>query len=174
VEFWEARLGQDFYIVHFNRQPGVADKVFADNCERFLRNLYRTRQWQHPAPELPPGMPLLAIATADTMPGDALMPDNDLQVFVKAFNHAGFTGGINWYRNFSRNWHIVGDYEQKITQPTLMLYGDYDSVPQDDKLNSHVDDLTVRTFPCGHWIQQECPDATTAAMLAWLKENYPA
>ena len=42
VAFWEKMLGPDFYIVHFNRQPGVAAKKFQANAERFLRNMYRT------------------------------------------------------------------------------------------------------------------------------------
>ena len=31
VGFWEKMLGPDFYIVHFNRQPGVADAVFENH-----------------------------------------------------------------------------------------------------------------------------------------------
>ncbi|WP_433618420.1 alpha/beta fold hydrolase [Dactylosporangium sp. CA-139114] len=41
IEGMEAVLGADFYFVHFNRQPGVADAVFGENTLRFLRNLYR-------------------------------------------------------------------------------------------------------------------------------------
>ncbi len=173
VGFWETHLGGDFYIVHFNRQPGVADTVFADNCENFLRNMYRTNQWNHPPVQLE-GMPMLAMAQADVMPGDPLMADADLKVFVDAFNHAGFTGGLNWYRNFSRNWDIIGSYPQKITQPTLMLYGDYDMVPKADNLSDFVVNVEIHSFPCGHWIQQECPQETNAAILHWLKSNYPA
>jgi len=41
IEVMEAVLGSDFYFVHFNRQPGVADAVFEENTFQFLRNLYR-------------------------------------------------------------------------------------------------------------------------------------
>ena len=102
VGLWETHLGGDFYIVHFNRQPGVADKAFAENCEQFLRNMYRTNQWKHTAPELT-GMPMIAMCERDDMPGDLLMSEAELSVFVEAFKGSGFTGGINWYRNFSRN-----------------------------------------------------------------------
>ncbi len=174
VGFWEQALGGDFYIVHFNRQPGVADAAFAENCENFLRNLYRTNQWNHPPPELPPGMPMIGMAQLESMPGDPLMSDEELKVFVDAFNHAGFTGGINWYRNFSRNWEIIGEYEQTITQPALMIYGEYDMVPASDTLSDHVADLETVSFPCGHWIQQERPDETNTAILDWLSRRYPA
>jgi pimeloyl-ACP methyl ester carboxylesterase len=173
VGFWESQLGGDFYIVHFNRQPGVADAVFDANRERLLRNLYRTRQWRSPPMELS-GMPMIAMAQMDDVPGEAFMSDDELRVFSDAFAHSGFTGGINWYRNFSRNWEIIGAYEQHIHQPTLMIYGEYDMVPPSPTLDQRVDDLTVVNLPCGHWIQQECPQETTTAMLQWLQEKYPA
>ena len=52
IEFMEAVLGGDFYFVHFNRQPGVADAVFEENTFRFLRNLYRKNE---PPAEPQPG-----------------------------------------------------------------------------------------------------------------------
>jgi pimeloyl-ACP methyl ester carboxylesterase len=174
VGFWEKMLGGDFYIVHFNRQPGVADAAFDANPEQFLRNLYRTNQWNEAPAELGPGMPLIAMAAAESMPGELMMSDAELEVFVRAFKSSGFTGGINWYRNFSRNWEILGNYEQHVAQPSLMIYGEHDSVPQSPSLREHVPDVTVETFPCGHWIQQERPAETNQAMLTWLEEHYPA
>ncbi|NEE27791.1 alpha/beta hydrolase, partial [Streptomyces sp. SID7982] len=41
IEVMETLLGDDFYFVHFNRQPGVADAVLDANTSRFIRNLYR-------------------------------------------------------------------------------------------------------------------------------------
>ena len=174
VGFWEEMLGGDFYIVHFNRQPGVADQAFADNCERFLGNLYRTNQWQHPPVELPPGMNMIEMAKIDNMPGDPLMSEQEFNVFVDAFKANGFTPGINWYRNFSRNWETIGQYEQLVTQPTLMIYGDYDMVPPSEDLPKFAPDLEVHSLPCGHWIQQEQPEATNRIMLDWVARRYPA
>ena len=174
VEFWESMLGPDFYIVHFNRQPGVADQAFADNCQQFLGNLYRTRQWLAPPQSPQPGMALINLANSTEPTGDALMSEAELGVFVDAFKHAGFTGGINWYRNFTRNWSLLAEYEQRIQCPALMIYGQYDMVPPSDNLGQFVAELEVVTLPCGHWIQQEEPAATTHSMLDWLARNYPA
>lgn len=173
VGFWEKMLGGDFYIVHFNRQPGVADAAFLENCNQFLRNMYRTNQWQHPAPELAPGMPLIAMCTSPDLPGELLMSEAELNVFADAFRQNGFTGGINWYRNFSRNWEILKDYPQRITQPTLMIYGSHDSVPKSANLAEFVQDLELCEFDCGHWIQQERPQETNAAILDWVSRRYP-
>ena len=178
VGFWEKMLGGDFYIVHFNRQPGVADEVFGNHTQQFLDNMYRTNQWQHPPVDLGPGMNMINMATAPElaggMPGDLLMSDQEMQIFLDAFAISGFTGGINWYRNFSRNWEIIGAFEQYIHQPTLMIYGDYDMVPKSENLEEFVGDLTVHSFPCGHWIQQERPEDTNTALLNWLGTKYPA
>lgn len=168
VSFWEERLGGDFYIVHFNRQPGAADAVFEAHTENFLRNLYRTRQWQHAAPDLGPGMALLNMATAPELPGDRLMSDGELTVFVDAFEHSGFTGGINWYRNFARNWEILADVEQRVPQPALMIYGRYDMVPPNPDLATYVPNVETHTLECGHWIQQEQPQETNRLLLEWL------
>ena len=174
VDFWEQALGGDFYIVHFNRQPGVADAAFAANTENLLRNLYRTNQWQHEPVDLGEGMPMINMATAAEMPGELMMSEEDLDVFVSSFNQSGFTGGINWYRNFNRNWGILGDCEQKISQPTLMIYGSYDMVPPSPDLDQVVADLETVTLDCGHWIQQERPEQTNEAILGWLARRYPA
>jgi pimeloyl-ACP methyl ester carboxylesterase len=169
VSFWEERLGGDFYIVHFNRQPGVADRVFERNTDNFLRNLYRTDQWQDAPVNLGPGMALINLATAPEMPGRLMMSEAELAVFVDSFRHSGFTGGINWYRNFTRNWETTADVRQRVDQPVLMIHGAYDMVPANPNLAQFAPNAEVHTLPCGHWIQQEQPAATNQLMLDWLR-----
>ena len=171
VGFWEEVLGQDFYIVHFNRQPGVADAVFAENPRRFLGNIYRTKTWLDPVPEAIEGMPLIALARTESARGESLMSEQELDVFVRAFEGSGFTGGINWYRNFTRNWQLTADYEERIDLPALMLYGDYDMVPKATNLGEIVPLVEEHSLPCGHWIQQERPKETNQIMLDWLTRH---
>ena len=174
VDFWAEMLGGDFYIVHFNQQPGVADAAFAANTENLLRNLYRTRQWRADPVDLGPGMAMINMATARGLPGELMMSEEDLAVFVASFEHSGFTGPINWYRNFNRNWHLLAGVEQIVRQPALMIYGSHDMVPPSPKLAEFVPDVETATLECGHWIQQECPEATNTLMLDWLARHYPA
>jgi pimeloyl-ACP methyl ester carboxylesterase len=47
-------------------------------------------------------------------------------------------------------------------------------VPPSPTLGNFVADLEVVTLDCGHWIQQERPAETTAAMLDWMQRRYPA
>ncbi len=174
VGFWESQLGGDFYIVHFNRQPGVADAAFEENTRQFLRNIYRAEQWKEPGPPAQPGMPLINLARQAEPRGKAFMDDEELDVFVRGFEESGFTGGINWYRNFTRNWHILGDAPQVVQTPSLVIYGQYDVVPKSPTLERHVPNVEVHTLECGHWIQQEKAAETNALMLEWLGRHYPA
>ena len=177
VSFWESRLGGDFYIVHFNRQPGVADAAFEKNLDQFLENIYRTNQWKEEPIDLGPGMNLITLASSPKlkggMTGDPLMSPEDLAVFKNAFQISGFSGGINWYRNFSRNWEILAKYPQQVNQPALMIYGDYDSVPKSSNLEQFVPNVTEVSLDCGHWIQQERPSQTNKAIKEWLVQHYP-
>ncbi len=167
VAFWEKMLGSDFYIVHFNRQPGIAAAAFEHNPRRFLRNMYRTRQWLEPGETEPAGGSIVRYAEVDSDRGDLLMSEEDLDVFVAAFKKSGFVAPCNWYRNFTRNWETTAEVEQRVTQPALMIYGQYDMVPPSD-MTPYVADLEVATLACGHWIQQEKPEETNEILLAWL------
>lgn len=167
IEFMEAIFGPDNYFVHFNRQPGVADKVLEDNTAQFLRNLYR----KNLPPVLPePGMMMINLAKADAPAGDPVMSDEELSVFVAAFAQTGFTGSINWYRNLDRNWHILADVDPIIRKPALMIYGERDMIPKSDTLTDFVPNVDVVSLDCGHWIQQEMPQETTRAILDWLAD----
>lgn len=169
VEFIEGLLGPDNYIVHFNRQPGVADAILEKNTEQFLRNMYR-KNVPMDAPE--PGMMMINLAKADTPKGDAVMNDEDLVVFVGAFKTSGFESSLNWYRNLDRNWHVLGVVDPIVRQPTLMIYGDRDLIPQPDNLADFVPNVTIAHLDCGHWIQQERPEETTRTILEWLTGHH--
>jgi len=165
IESMAGMLGEDFYFVHFNRQPGVADTVFDENTFQFLRNLYRKNQ----PPMVPqPGMALIELAQAETPLGDPVMSERELDVFVSAFESSGFTGSVNWYRNLDRNWHLLADVSPIIHQPALMIYGERDAVARSERLAEFVPNVQVVTLDSGHWIQQERPDEVNQAILSWL------
>lgn len=168
VAFMEDIFGPDNYFVHFNRQPGVADAVLDANPRQFLRNLYRKNV---PATPPEPGMTMINLAKADAPLGEPVMSDQDLDVFASAFDQSGFTGGINWYRNLDRNWEILAEVDPVITLPALMIYGDRDMIPKSPSLTKFLPNVDVVSLDCGHWIQQEMPNETNRAILAWLAEH---
>ena len=168
IEWMESVFGGDFYFVHFNRQPGVADAVFDKNVPQFLRNMYR-KNVPLVAPE--PVMMMINLARAETPLGDPVMSDSELAVYVSAFESTGFTGSINWYRNLDRNWHLLANADPIIQQPTLMIYGDQDMVAKSENLSDFVPNVEVVNLDCGHLIQQEKPEETTRAILSWLEQQ---
>ena len=170
VAFWEQMLGPEFYLVHFNRQPDVAARSFERNPERTLRNLYRTKHWLDSDDHGFEGYSIVRSGEVDYQRGELIHSEEDLSIFVDAFTEGGFVAPCNWYRNFTRNWELTADIEQKITQPALMIYGDHDMVPPVDMSDS-VADLEVHSLPCGHWIQQEQPEETNRILLDWLQRK---
>jgi pimeloyl-ACP methyl ester carboxylesterase len=168
VEFLEAILGGDYYMVHFNRQPGVADAVLDANTTQFLRNLYRKNV---PLVEPKPGNEMINLAKAATPLGEPILNDNELAVFVSAFEASGFTGGINWYRNLDRNWHLMADVDPIVQQPALMIYGDRDVIPRSPNLAAFVPNVEEASLDCGHWIPEEMPEHTNRMMLDWLAQR---
>ncbi|MFC3152317.1 alpha/beta fold hydrolase [Litoribrevibacter euphylliae] len=168
IEFMEQILGGDYYFVHFNRQPGVADAVLEENTAQFLRNMFRKN-----IPPAPPetGMAMINLAKAVQPLGDPIMSESELDVFVSAFEASGFTGSINWYRNLDRNWHILADVNPIIQHPALMIYGDRDIIPKFERLSEFVPNVDLVSLDCGHWIQQEKPEETNQAILNWLEQQ---
>ena len=166
IELLEGMLGSDYYMVHFNRQPGVADAIFDENTLPFLRNLFRKNE---PAREPQPGMAFINLAKSATPLGEPVMSDEELAVYVSAFQSSGFTSSVNWYRNLDRNWHLLGQVDPVIQLPALMIYGDRDTfVAKSWNLSEFVPQVEVVNIDCGHWIQNEKPEETNQAILSWL------
>jgi pimeloyl-ACP methyl ester carboxylesterase len=159
IEWMEEVFGADYYFVHFNRQPGVADALLDANVRRFLRNMFR-RNIPHTEPQ--PGMAMIHLALAESAPGEEVLSEGELDVYVSSFQETGFTGSINWYRNLDRNWRLLADADPIIRQPALMVYGDRDVIPRFEGLRRFVPNVEEVTLSCGHWIQQELPDETNS------------
>ncbi|MEQ9220893.1 MAG: alpha/beta hydrolase [Cyclobacteriaceae bacterium] len=168
LEFMEEVFGEDFYFVHFNNQPGVADAIMEENTAQFLRNLFRKQV--PPAPPAP-GMLMINLARAEKPLGEPIMDESELAAFISAFQTSGFTGSINWYRNMDRNWRLLADVKPRIQQPTLMIYGDQDLIPKSESLKDFAPNLDVVSLDCGHWIQQEKSEETNQAILKWLEQQ---
>lgn len=168
IELMTELLGPDYYFVHFNQQPGVADAVLEENSFQFLNNLYRK---DVPPLGLESGMTMINLALSETASGNPVMSNSELDVYVSAFNSSGFSGSINWYRNLDRNWHQLADVDPLIQHPALMIYGDRDMIPQPENLKDFVPNVQVVNLDCGHWIQQELPQETNQVILNWLKNS---
>jgi pimeloyl-ACP methyl ester carboxylesterase len=105
--------------------------------------------------------------------GREFMANDELATYVDAFTHGGITGPVNWYRNIDRNAATLAfTFNAPITQPTLMIAADSDPVlplSLTEGMDRWIEDLDIVVIEdCGHWTQQERPEAVNAALIEWL------
>ena len=168
------------YILYF-QEPGVADAELERDVRRSLRSFYQAvpREIIEATRELGPGvMGPEGGGILDRLPdrphGDFLTAD-DFEVFVRAFERSGFRGGLNWYRNFDRNWELTAYLSgARVMQPALMITAELDPVLRPNMaagMSHWVPNLqdTVLIKDCGHWTQQEKPAEVNRALIGFLR-----
>ncbi len=172
------RLGNNFYIVNF-QDSDEADRVFGADPRHFIDRMMRknviTREQFDKLPPEYQIISLLRTTLADEASGDALLSEAELDYYASAFSKSGFTGPINWYRNWTSNWERLEGVDQRIDIPTLFI-GAVDDVviglQHIEGMKPLVDDLTVHMLDgCGHWTQQERPDDVNRLTVDWLVER---
>ena len=181
IMLMKAAYGDDMYIVYF-QTPGVADAKLAADPSKTLRFFYRKSSMTIAEfDKLPAEQRNLAFVKSlesdeGIWPGEQLHTAEEHAFFVESFKRTGFTGGINWYRNFTRNWNTMEKVEQKVTCPALMVMADNDIVLRPamaDGMETFVPDLEKHLIKgCGHWTQSEKPDELNLAMTSWLKRRF--
>ena len=160
IPIMRRHLGEDFYIVWF-QQPGVADAALASDVRRTLTT---SRQWTAQWAEEEPRGPKRP----------AWLSEEELGVYIEAFERTGFTGGLNWYRNIDRNWELTEPVaDRRIEKPAMFLTGELDPVRRfmpAEAMDGWVTDLraNIVVSGAGHWVQQQEPAAVNAALLEFL------
>jgi pimeloyl-ACP methyl ester carboxylesterase len=176
-----AARGDDNYVVFFQK-PGEADKILAADVGKtfrfFMRKNQVTAKEFETLPQEAKNFALVRALQSDesTWRGELLLTPEEMAYFVSTYEKTGFTGGINWYRNLTRNWVESGTMEQKVHVPGLMIMAEDDVVlppSMTENMELFVPDLErVLIKNCGHWTQQEHPQETSAAIIDWLKRRF--
>ncbi|MFI5509828.1 alpha/beta fold hydrolase [Mycobacterium sp. NPDC051804] len=153
---WREKFGEDFYMLHF-QEPGLADAELEADVAVTMRGMF-----------------------AGQLSGDAPLPDwispADFDHYVTEFSRTGFTGALNWYRNYDRNWESTPQLaDAQTTAPALFVGGTAD--PVGPTMNpARAREVAAGPYTekwvdgAGHWIQQECPDEINRILLAFLRE----
>jgi pimeloyl-ACP methyl ester carboxylesterase len=170
-------IDEKMYILWF-QEPGVADPMLAANTRTIFEKLMRGGV--EPTAALAAFTaggdfdmnPFRRIQEIDAL-GEPIMSEAELEIFIATFEKTGFTGGVNWYRNFDRNWETAPQIgTEKIEVPCLMVTAEWDPVLRPEmasgmtSLVTHLE--TAMIEKCGHWTQQEKPDELNRIMLDWL------
>jgi len=178
ITIMRERLGDDFYIVNF-QDSDEADRAFAADPVHFFDMMMRRNQISRKRFEmLPPKMrslSLLKVMARTESSGEPLLTDEERNYFANAFRHSGFTGPINWYRNWTHNWEALEGVSSEIDIPTLFIGAVDDIViaPQHiEAMKPLVKELEIHMIDnCGHWSQQEHPETVNRLMLDWLRRQ---
>jgi pimeloyl-ACP methyl ester carboxylesterase len=183
ITMFRHAFGEDMYIVHFQK-PGVADAQLAADVDRTMRYFMRkptgvqaaftSGETSGRSLALQDGLARYDVADDSSQ----LLAPEELKVFVETFQRTGFTGGINWYRNFVRNWERAEHLPTRIDGiPCLMIMAEHDVVlPPSlaDRMGDQISDLEkVLVEGSGHWTQQEKPDEVNAILIDWLGRRFP-
>jgi pimeloyl-ACP methyl ester carboxylesterase len=180
IMFMRYKLGKDFYIVNFQKSD-EADRRFAEDPARFIDVMMRRRRINRDQPPKKRGkrrpLSLLEMLDRDDPGGESLLAPDELKYYSQAFGAGGFTGPINWYRNWTHNWKSTRRVDQTVRIPSLFVGASDDVIvsrSQIEAMKSNVPDLEVRMIDdCGHWTQQEKPQELNEILLDWIGRRYP-
>ena len=171
-----------FYIVNHNEPDGVAESGYDSDPRGILSRLYLSPSSPREAPEVTDprriaGGWIRRLGAPKGLP--AWLTEVDLDYYVAEFERAGFRGGVNYYRTFVRTWAATaGRSDFTIKVPSMFLAGEKDGIIRgaarealSDMMAPLLADLRAVTLvpEVGHWVQQEAPDETNAALLAFLE-----
>jgi len=173
----------DFFYISYFQEPGVAEAEFDADPKALISRLYTSRSPGTPThaaevtdPRASAGGWIKRLGEPEHLPD--WLSEEDLDYYVSEFRRSGFRGGINYYRNGSRNWELTPQLAgAKIFQPALFLAGDLDIVNRgatrqqlSDRMQPHFDDLRdVVLFPgVGHRVQQQAPQETNRVLIDFL------
>lgn len=170
------KAGQEnFYLLYF-QTPGLAEAELERDIPTTFRRLVAGRGG---ALTIPPGHGFLDAFTEPERLPDWLSPE-DLAVYVAAYQHTGFRGGLNWYRNIDRNWELLAPWQDTaIRQPVLFIAGSEDGVVRAPASAAALAQMP-ETVPGlkrkliidggGHWIQRQRAAEVNTALLDFLGE----
>lgn len=190
TEAFRRIFGDNFFYILYFQEPGPADAELDADPERTMRLMLAGMR---PPADEAAAMRMLAPTIGNGSPAGFLdrltepdglpdwLPADELAHYVTEFRRTGFTGALNWYRCFDRNWKILGDAgvgtgERTITAPALFIGGTDDPTLSFTRTDRAREVATgsyrqVLLDGAGHWIQQERPDEINAELLKFLSEE---
>jgi pimeloyl-ACP methyl ester carboxylesterase len=187
LQLFRALVGgrsERMYIAWF-QEPGVAEGVLDTRARLVFEKVMR--RGVEPAlvqarmaadPEGPDLNPFRKLEEVEPL-GETLLTDEELETYVGAFTRTGFRGGINWYRNFDRNWETAPQIGvDKVERPCLMVTAEWDMALRPELAAGMpvlCPDLETKGIArCGHWTQQEKPAELNAILVDWLARRFRA
>ncbi|MGE0598029.1 MAG: alpha/beta fold hydrolase [Dehalococcoidia bacterium] len=98
----------------------------------------------------------------------------DLEVYTTEFRRTGFRGGLNWYRNMTRNWEESANLGDVVQQPAFFVTGSRDPARNPTAM-AHLLEVAPNLLiaevleDCGHWTQQERPERVSELLTEFVQ-----
>jgi pimeloyl-ACP methyl ester carboxylesterase len=168
-----------FYMLYF-QEPGRAEAELEKDVRRSLRILFHGWSGEAPpgaaAPSKPASAGLLEGMPEPERPS-AWLSSEDLDYYTSRFERSGFSGPLNWYRNFDRTFIRTASLDgARISQPALFIAGERDPAlimmsRARQRMAEYVPKLQREVIlpKVGHWTQQEASAAFNDALIAFLR-----
>jgi pimeloyl-ACP methyl ester carboxylesterase len=183
IERWKALYPDKFFYQLYFQEPGVVEAEVSVDVAASLRKIYYGASGDGANALLEPKGPdsTLLVGLIDPDPFPAWMGPDDLQVYVDAFEAGGWHGPFNRYRAQGLDAEQLGSLQDPgpaLTQPAAFVAGELDGVrnfiPGVDVFsyapNACADFRGSTLIPgVGHWVQQEAPEATNAALTEFVR-----
>ncbi len=186
IQIFRKRFGERMYIVQFQDPAREPDAIFERRVEQTF-DCFMRKPMPQPrvdtavvgpnagigaAAALNLAFPqIIAAYDAKNDPRTPILSADEKQVFIDTFKQSGFTGGINWYRNMTRNWERSADLDHTVRVPALMIMAENDAVlppSAADGMEKIVPDLEKYLVKdSGHWTQQEKPEEVSGKIIEW-------
>ncbi|KAH1090691.1 hypothetical protein J1N35_017948 [Gossypium stocksii] len=164
---WRAIYGNDYYICRF-QEFGEVEAEFAEIGTETVMKALLTYKVPDPL-MLPKGKPFGHSAnTPITLP--SWLSEEEVSYYVTKFNKSGFTGVINYYRNFDRNWELMAPWTDcDVKVAAKFVVGELDLVYHMPGMKEYIHnggfkkdvpmlEEVVVMEGVGHFIHMEKPD----------------
>ncbi|HEV7360209.1 MAG TPA: alpha/beta hydrolase [Mycobacterium sp.] len=178
TQAWRKTFGENFFYILYFQEPGIADAELNGDPARAIRRLMGGLRT---SADKAAGIRMVAPGPEgfiDRLPEPDALPEwisqDELDHYITEFSRTGFTGGLNWYRNFDRNWELTAELaDMKISVPCLFIGGTADPVLAFTRADRAAEIVSgpyrqVMIEGAGHWLQQERPDEVNAILLEFL------
>ncbi len=189
TDIFKHLFGDRFFYMLYFQEVGPAEAEFDADPRRFVRTMLYAASGSAVADadiERALGAPAEGTKFLDvlTPPPDQLpswITERDVDVYTEGLCRGGLFGPLSFYRNIDANWKRTKDIPASVyDMPTGFITGSLDPVnlmapDAATEMAAALPDFRGATVieGAGHWVQQERPAETNAALLAFLEGALP-
>jgi pimeloyl-ACP methyl ester carboxylesterase len=183
TEIFRHLFGDRFFYMLYFQDVGPPEAEFDEDPRRYVRTMLYSAggEGMANANALVVDAPQAGTRFLDIMtPPPDVLPDwlseEDVDVYTEGLRQSGLFGPLSFYRNIDANWERSKDLPpSRYTMPTGFITGSLDpvNVMMPGAVEAMADALpdfrgATVVDGAGHWVQQERPAETNAALLSFL------